>query len=198
MARVGVAVTPDHSGLVVEGSRHLRGSDDPAERLIAGGDALGEEDQVWIEPEAIGGEPIAHPPESGDHLVRDEEAPGRAHQIAHAQQIVDGHRSHSSGPDHRLAEDGGDPFGPGMVDGFLDGFGIIVRHEDDVLDQVAIAGAVRFDAAERGAVGVHPVIGPFAGDDHAPLGIAGEGVVATNQLGCRIDRVGTSAGEEHL
>ena len=65
-------MTPNDARLLVERSRHLGGGDDPSERLIAGGYAFGEEDQIWIEVESIGREPITHSPESGDHFVGDE------------------------------------------------------------------------------------------------------------------------------
>ncbi len=172
--------------------------DDPTEREVSGGDSLGKGDDVGLEIEATRGEPVTTPSEPGDHLIGDEERAGSPHQVAHLWEIALRRWSDPAGADHRLAEDSRDPFRADVVDRLLHRLGIIVRHQHHVFDQRAVAEPVRLHPPQRGAVSVHPVIGPLPGEEHGPLRLTDLVEVATGQLGGGIDRVGAATGEKDL
>src|SRR5690606_32747828 len=141
--------------------------DDPAERCVATGDALGEGHDVRLQIPLLGGAPVADPAEPGDHRVADVQPAGRADGRPARLEVVLAHRAEATGTDHGLHEDAGDAVGAGVLDGLLHGLGVVVGDVDDVTHQLAaVVDPVRLHATELGAVGVHPVIRPFPGDEH--------------------------------
>src|SRR5690606_18613711 len=198
VSRVGVAVTEDVARLVEERGGDPRRHDHASQWQIAACHAFGEGDYVRLEVEAGGGEPVTHPAEAGDHLVRYVQAACLADRVTDPMQIALRHRAPAAGADHRLDEDAGDPLGSGVLDGLLDGLGVVVGDNHHVSYQIAVAGPVDLDAREGGAVGVHAVVAPLPGDEDGPLRLADGGEVAAGQLGGGVDGVGAPLAEEHL
>ena len=146
--------------------------------------------------EPLAGEPRAGPAEAGDHLVGDEEDVVPAADLAHARQVARWRRIHPAGPDHRLAEEGGDPVGAQLLDGLVQRLRIVPRHVLDERHQRQERVGVGGDAAERGAVGVHPVVGVRPGDADLLAGPAHRAPVGARELGRGVHRVRSAAGGE--
>ncbi len=108
MPRVGAAV-PQHHLRTAQRLVHGRAEEHPAERLVAAGDGLGERDDVGPDAEVARAEPVPQPPESGDHLVEDEERAMTVAQLAQPGEVARPRRVDATGTDHRLGDHRGDP-----------------------------------------------------------------------------------------
>ena len=198
MARVGVAVTPDHPGTLEERLGDSRSGDDPSERQVTGGDSLGKGDDVRLEIETRRGEPVTTPSEPGDHLVGDKESTGSPHRLAHRWEIALRRWSHPAGADDRLADHRRHPLRPDVVDRLLHRLGVVVGYQDHILDERPVPDAVWLHPPQRGAETVHPVVCPLPGDEHGPFGLTDLVEIPPGQLGGGVHRVGPTTGEEHL
>ncbi len=173
--------------------------DHGAHRQVAAGDALRARHDVGLEPEPVD-EANQSPqrPKPGDHLVGDEQHAGVAADLARRLQVAVRRREHAAGADHGFAEERGDPAGAGPLDRVAQRVGVVPRHLDHVLDQLAVARRVGGDAGERGPGRVHAVVGLLAPDQDRAVGLADELPVAARHLRGGVDRIRAAAGEEHL
>ena len=85
---------------------------DRAERKVAARDALRAGQDVGLEAEARGGEPVAAAAEPRDDLVGHEQDARVTADRANGFQVALGRREHAARADHRLAEERRDPLGP--------------------------------------------------------------------------------------
>ena len=108
VTRVGEAVAQEEVGVGLErGTR--RGPDEhAAERLVAGGDRLGEGHQVGPHAVVLRGEPRAEAAEAGDDLVEDQVRAVLVAQPAELLQVLIGRREDAAGALHRLGQHRGD------------------------------------------------------------------------------------------
>ena len=180
----------DVARLVEERGGDVRSDDDPAEGQVAAGDTFGESDHVRLEIEPGGGEPVADAAEAGDDLVGDVETACLSYRFPDLLQVALRNGAYPPGTHHRLDEDSGDALGTGVLDRLLDGLGVVVWDDGDVADELSVAGPVRLDPGQGGAVGVDAVVAPFPRDEDRALWLADGGEVAAGEFGGRVDGVG--------
>ena len=198
MSAVRVAVAPHPRALRPEGLGDLGGGEHRPHREVPAGDALGARQDVRLEPEPGGREPVAAPSEAGDDLVGHEQDARLAADPPGRLEVALGRGEDAAGPDDRLAEERGHPPGARPVDHGGQRPRVVPRDLLDVLDQLAVASGVGRDPGEGGPRGVHPVVGLLAPDQHRPLGHAPELPVPPRHLRGGVDRVGATAREEDL
>ncbi len=85
---VGVAVAQHVGRIGFERRPHPGPDEHAAERLVPGGDRLGEGREVGHHPVVLGGEPRAEPAEAGDHLVEDQQRAVAVAQAAEVGEVV--------------------------------------------------------------------------------------------------------------
>ena len=86
--RVAGVGEPAGVGAVGEGRGDRLAHRDPAERDVAGVDALGEGQQVGHDPVELAGEPAAGAAEAGHHLVGDQQDAVPVAQLAHPGEVA--------------------------------------------------------------------------------------------------------------
>ncbi len=198
MTRVGVSVPEHPRALAPERLPHQGRGDHRSERQIPARDPLRAGDQIGLQPEPPAREPCAAPPETGDHLIGDEEHPGLPADPARGFQVAIRRWEDTPGADHRFAEERGGPFRADPIDGRAERLGVIPRDLDHVLQQCAVSGQVRRDPREGGPRGMHPVVGAFAPDQDRSVRLPDERPEPANDLGRGVDRIRAAAGQEHL
>ena len=87
---------------------HAPVDDHAAERQVAAGHALGEDDHVGHDVPALDAEPGAEAAEAADHRVDDEQHAVRAAELGDALEVALRRREHAAGADDRLDEERGD------------------------------------------------------------------------------------------
>ena len=160
VAAVGVAVAPHPGAGRPEGLGDPGSRDHGAHRQVAARDALGARHDVGLQPEAVGGEPVAAAPEPGDHLVRDEEharSPGRPR--ARPARYPSGAMNTPPAPITGSQKNAATRSLPARSIAVAERLGVVPGNLDHVLDQFAVAGRVGGDARERGPGRVHAVVG---------------------------------------
>ena len=197
MPRVGRPVAePRRVRLVPERGRDRAADDDAAERQVAAGDALRERDHVRADAPALRPEPLAEPPEAGDHRVDHVQDAGALAQRVEALDVALARLMHAAGADHRLDEHGGHAVGADALDLGLQRLERVVRHLGRVGVERADVGAVGGDAADARPEPVRAVVALRARDQVHALGLADRREVAARQLRRGVDRVAAAAGEE--
>ena len=218
MRRVGIAVEqldhvlrPLHEGVVDALARQHA-----AHRHGAGGDALGEGDEVGRDAVAFGGKRIAHAAEAGDHFVEDQEDAVLVADLAQPLEVALRRRQHAGRGRQRLDDDGGDGRGVVQTDDALqfvgqmraplrlaDGEGLLGAvigglQMIDAGHQHAELLAVVDDAADRDAAEADAVIAALAADQPHARGVAAHVVIGERDLERGVDRLRAGIAEEHV
>ena len=192
------------------------GNHDAAEREIAGGDALGEDDHVRVEVEQVaGGEDGPEPPEGGDHFVGNIEDLVLPADLADAPEItVRRHDDAARGLD-RFADESADLFRADPLDSlpefldqeigeafFRDAFRAVERVRRGELDHQFVGAvhpvAVARAAVERGRQVGRAMIGTAAAEDQLLLRAAADIVIELHETQRRLHRGRASGGVEDV
>ena len=183
-------------GVGLQRRPHPGADDHAAERQVAGGDRLGEGDEVGGDAVVAGGEPRAQAAKAGDDLVEDEQRPGVVAQLAQPAQVVGLGGVDAAGADDRLGDHRGDLVAP-LGEQRPGGVEVVVGDGLDVVEQGTPAGLVERQALERRTAHVGAVVAERAGDDDLAAGLAGQRGGEAGQLEGRVDRLGARVGQEH-
>ena len=217
MRRIGVAVKQldDVLGPVHEGVVDALARDHAAHRHGAGGDALGEAEQVGDHAIALGGKGVAEAAEAGDDLVEDQQNAVTVADGAQPLQITFGRRQHAGRAGHRLDDHGGDRRGAVQRDDAFElvgempapfrlalGKGLMLaaigcRQMIDAGQQRAEEFAVVDNAADRNAAEADAVIAALAADQPRARALAADVVISERDLERGVDRFRARIAEEH-
>ena len=195
MSRIGVARAQEESWLLELGAEVAR-QDDARQRLVAGGDGLGERDQVGCDPERLGAEPLAGAAEPADDLVEDQQGAVLVAESTQALEVAVDRWEHAAGALYGLGDDRRDPVA--LVGEHLGGgLEVVVGDLDEVGDQVAPALPVGGDALGGGAAEVGAVVAVGAAYDDLALGLSAALHRLAGDLDGGVDGLRTGAAQEN-
>ena len=211
--RTGQRVTrvgePAGIGAVGEGVVDGVVDGDATQWHVAGGDALGEGDQVGDDVEVLDREPLSGPAEAGHHLVGDHHDAVPVADLPHAGHVA-GRRNHDSGgAGDRLQDDRGDRRRPLVGDQALE----VIQGPLAFL--LLVLGVERRAVQERSVEVHHTSAGVVAGNAAGVAGQVDRGLgaavvravpgehlaaagVQTGHPDRMLDGVGAGVGEEHM
>ena len=178
-----------------------------AERLVAGGDALGDRHEVRLDAEVLAAEPLAGAAETADHLVGDQQDPVLAADALDLRPVGRRRHDHAARALHRLADEGGDALRADLLDLLrepargaqavflrrqVDAVLVPVRLLDvhDVRDRQAALRMHGGHAAQARRRHRAAVVGVDAADDDERLRLAQQVPVAARHAQDRVVRLG--------
>ena len=169
---------------------------DRAHRYVAGGESLGAQQQVGLEPVPRRSEPRTRAREACDNLVRDVQHVALGADLPHVGEVLRPRRVHPAGSDDGLAEEGGHPLHADLVDRLRQRRGVIPRNPDDVGVQAAVPLPVVVDPGQRRPRHVHPVVRLVPHHHDRALRLADLAPVPARELHRGVHRVRPAGGEE--
>ena len=188
----------DLAGLGPERLRHASGDEHAAERLVAARDALRKGDEVGTDAEALAADPVAEPPEAGDHRVDHQQDAVLPADRGDLLDVARRRREDAARAHHRLAEERSHALRPDALELVPQRLGRVVLHLGRRRDERPPAVAHRLHAADRGAERHRAVVAVRAADDVEPLRLVQGLPVETRELRCCVDRVAAAHREEDL
>ncbi len=211
MEQLDDVLRPGHEGLV-----NRRAHDSAAHRHGAGGDALGESDDVGNHAIAFRRKREAEPSEAGDDLIEDQQDAVFIADRPQPLEIALRGRQHAGRARHRLNDDGRDgggivqrrdpfeiigevraPLGLALGEGL--GVAVVgVRQMVDAGEQRPEELAVVDDAADRDAAEADPVIAALAADQAGTGALAAHVMIGERDLERGVDRLRAGIAEEHM
>ena len=178
------------------GSAHRLGDDDAAQRLVAGGHALGEGHEVGSDAERLSTEPGTGATEPADDLVEDQQRIVLIAQPTEAFEVPVLRRMDAACALHGLADDRRNPVAVlgEHLGGFLD---VSTGNLHHVREKIAPALAVELDALRGRAADVGAVVAVGAANDDLLLGRSATLLDHPREFEGRVHRLGTRTSEEN-
>ena len=195
MSGVGVAVAQEVAERL-ELFADLLAHDDAGHRLVSGGDALGERDQVGSDPKGLCPEPAAGSAEAANDLVEDHQRVVVVAETTKAFEVAVRRREDAAGALQRLGQHRRD-VGPMLGEDARHRLDVVSRSLHEVGDEVAPSRAIRFDALCTRAAEVHAVIPARALHDDLLVGVATSLLDQPADLQRRVDRLRAGGCKEH-
>src|SRR4051794_10402411 len=197
MAAVGRAVREAVAFTGPERLRDVRRGDDTAKREIAAGHALGEDDQIRPEVEALDRQPFTEPPEAVDHDVGDRQDPVATAELLDAAEVAGRRWVHPARADHRFVDECSHVLWAKALDLRLERVDRFPRDSRGLEDERPEFLAVGQTEDAR-ADAMRAVVAGRAADQVSSPCVAGHVVIEPRELGGGLDRVAAAAREEDL
>ena len=194
---------------------HPVGDHQGAERLVAGGDGLGEGHEIGTRPEVLAAEPLPGATEAADDLVGREQDAVAVDDPLHLGPVGTRRDDDPARALHRLADERGDLVGTDLEDLLLE----LTRGLQAELVRVEVAAALEpvrltdmddagdrqtalrmhgLHAAERSTGHGAAVVAVPTADDHLPLGLPAQLPVAAHHAHHGVVGLAAGAGEERV
>ena len=176
----------------------MRRDDDTAERQVARRYAFGADDDVGLQAKAAAREPVAHTPESNDHLVGDEQDASLPARLPQLLQVALRRGEDSARTDDGLAEDRRDTLRSIVVDGFHEVVDRVPPDTQHPVQKERLPCPVGRNTSQACTCDMHAVIGVLTYHKGTAVGLAGDGEVSVDELGRTVDRVRSARRQEDL